>query len=71
MWYSFEKDCAIDGYDMMRLQGWPRDIIEGCDLSEHELKELAGEGYHLGSFASVATGFFLNPYAPWWSRAEA
>jgi len=65
-WYSYEQDCVLDGIDHMLLQGWPTETANDPSLSDAERKEIAGEGYHLGSFATCVMGFFLNPYAPWW-----
>jgi hypothetical protein len=66
LWYSFEQDAVVDGYDCLRLQGWPYAFCESTSLSNAEKKELAGEGYHLACFATVATGMYLCPFMPWW-----
>ncbi len=66
LWYSFDKDCVLDGCDALLLQGWPFDVAEDFAWSDAEKRELAGEGYHLGCFALVSVGFYLNPYGPWW-----
>jgi hypothetical protein len=66
LWYSFEKDTVVDGYDCLALQGWPQAFCANDTLSNSEKKELAGEGYHLACFATVATGMYLCPFMPWW-----
>jgi hypothetical protein len=64
--YSFEKDCVLDGEDAMLLQGWPLDVAASDELSSAEKQELAGEGFHLPSFALVASAFYMNPWGSWW-----
>jgi hypothetical protein len=66
LWFSFEADCCIDGTDFFAIQGWPREICEDDSFTSSQKKELAGEGFNLGSFAMVFYAVALNPFAPWW-----
>ncbi len=69
LWFSFEEGVVLDGEDFLRLQGWPRAIYLDETFTSSEKRELGSEGFHLGCFASVLYGFYINKCAPWWHSA--
>lgn len=71
--YSFEKDLALSGYDMLRLLGAPT----GCaattsttKLTDSNLRSLAGEAYSAPVAGVVAYAFWLSPWGCWWRGDE-
>jgi hypothetical protein len=68
--YSFEHDCTLDGEDALLLQGWSSEFAGSSEFSTSEKREMAGEGYHIPSFAIVCLSFYLNPYGGWWAEAR-
>jgi hypothetical protein len=66
LWYNFEADVVLDGQDALSLQGFPDVVSKDVDLSASEKRRLAGESYHLGTFASVAFAVYLCPWGAWW-----
>jgi hypothetical protein len=68
VWYSFEHDCCLDGFDALRVQGAPTSTSIG-GLSGSNMKELAGEAFFLGCIGTVVSAIFASPYASWWRGA--
>ncbi len=66
LWYSYEFDFALDGSDMLALQGFPQYLVHDPNLSSHEKRNLAGEAFNLPCFGLVMFALYLNPWAPWW-----
>jgi hypothetical protein len=66
LWYTFEFDCVLDGQDALALQGFPEFVASSDLFSSSEKRRLAGEAYHLGSFAAVAFAWYCNPWGQFW-----
>ena len=69
MWYSFEKDTTLDGFDHMALQGVPASSINKL-VSSYKLKVMAGEAFSCISISTVLYAYYLNPKAPWWLDSQ-
>ena len=67
LFYSYERDCVLDGEDTLCIQGFPKAVSMDDELSNHEKQHLAGEAFHLGTVGSVIYAAYLNPWGPWWS----
>ena len=70
--YTFEHDFVLSGYDELRLQGVPLDCApQGhgtVSFSDANLRSLAGEAFFCPVATAVVYGFYLNPFAAWWSE---
>ena len=56
--YSFERDRVLLGLEHLRMQGWP-DVQVPEDMSDQQLKELAGEGMALPCIGSILFALYL------------
>ncbi len=68
VWYSFERDFCLDGFDTLRLQGQPSDI-SAAGLGCGALKQLAGEAFFAPCIGNALLALYLSPYATWWREA--
>ena len=64
-WYSYEHDMVLSGASLMALMGWPRNFVQS-GFGNHDLQELAGEGFSVPIAALCVYVLYLNPWAPWW-----
>ena len=66
--YSYEADCILSGAHHLISLGFPHHCATKASglFSEHELRNLIGEGFALPCVATVVFLFFCNPYGPWW-----
>ena len=64
-WYSFEMDMIITAQAHLRSLGFPTDICTE-DLSQNQLRSLAGEAFGAPSCAVIMIAYYANPWAPWW-----
>jgi uncharacterized protein YecE (DUF72 family) len=62
--YSFESDCVLSSWMLLRLHGFPSKM--NTDVSEAQLQALAGEAWSLPCAGSAIYAFFLNSRGPWW-----
>jgi hypothetical protein len=65
LYYSYDRDCLLDGEDFMRLQGAPEG--SGGAASNRQLYNLGGEAFHAPSIAAAVYSYYLNGEAPWYA----
>ena len=65
VWYSFEKDTALDAEDCLRIQGLPT-RIQRHGLSEAEAKNLAGEAFSCPVATMFTAAWYYLPWGAWW-----
>ena len=70
LWFSYEKDVALDGVDHMLLQGFPAHLYPEGLMSSSVLKKAAGEAYSAPEIAKFVYAYFLNEHAPWWKSDD-
>jgi hypothetical protein len=68
--YEVGKDRLCTGSQHLSLQGMPSELSR-ANLTDSELRKLAGEGMFLPSVASVLLAVTLNPMAPWFHQAAS
>ena len=56
---------VLSGRSAMALIGWPHGFAHEA-FSDHDLQDLAGEGFSVPILALCAYALYLNPWAPWW-----
>ena len=66
--YSYELDRVISARGMMRLLGWPDNLLEQSG-AETEFRFLSGNGFSVPIAAMLTSILYSNPSAPW--RKEA
>jgi hypothetical protein len=64
--YSLELDYALTGLSMMRILGWPSNVVSPSTMSNNDLRELAGEAYSVPISSIVAIALFSCPGATFW-----
>ena len=67
MWYSYAYDCALTPDMHFWVQGFPKDI-DYTMLSALEKRELAGNSFHLASFATAAYAVYADALGAWWRQ---
>ena len=58
-------DMIITAQAHLRSLGFPTDICTE-DLSQNQLRSLAGEAFGAPSCAVIMIAYYANPWAPWW-----
>ncbi len=66
-WYSFEKECCLDGSDYLRIQGLPT-WTELNGLSDNEVRDLGGDVYPCPLIATALLSLYYQPWACWWKE---
>ena len=62
--YSYEMDRLLTARSMMRMQGWPENLL-GQDVSERDYRFLSGNGCSVPIAAVLTSILYTNPWAPW------
>ncbi len=70
MWYSYERDCAFDALDGLRIHGMPS-LLKLQGLSERELRDLAGEGFSVPISTVFCSAFYYLPWANLWCQSAS
>ena len=65
--YSYKLDRCLAAPQNFLLHGWPLSRTPVSNMSAAQVRDLAGDAMFLPHVACLMAGFFLNPYAPWWS----
>ena len=66
MLYSFERDMALTGCNMLQLLGWSATRLPSSRMSDANLKLLAGEAYSLPWVTMLHALLYANPWGEWW-----
>lgn len=69
MWYSFQYDSCLSGWDFVKSQGLPRGVAPAAQFSNADLRSLGGEAFACPCIGVATAAFWLNPWAPWWKGA--
>ena len=63
--YHYGEDSVVPSKAHMQVLGWPLARLAPC-FSEHDIRDLAGDGISLPLATVLSAAFFLNPYSEWW-----
>ena len=66
MHYSYQHDVCVSGHTHMRGLGWPRRLTDTRRFSDHQMRELSGDGVSCPIYMLIECAVYNNPYAVWW-----
>lgn len=63
-WYSFNLDRTLTGKDHLAMLGYDTNTIELADLTDSDIRDLAGEGMDLACLSAVLFSILLGGSFP-------